>query len=190
MEEINVVPPKNRKSAESDQKSESKNIKVSLSLFKSKSSRKMQVTKKRKMSESETILEESLVSYDKDAIIDESPRRNKKQKSDPNQIDPDTDDISFSRSKLSETKTTYARRKRPFSQTPGSSIHSPAPYETPSYAPSPFSISSPLSPFNHFNNFPKRAGDISQIDMRYEFHIQLVLSLCAQISFFYRYILI
>ena len=177
MEEVKVVPPRNRKSAESDQKSESKNMKVSLSLFKSKSSRKKPVTKKRKISESESILEECLVCKNKDSIIDESQTRRKENKSDLNQIDHDTDDISFCRSKLSETKTTYARRKRPILHTPGSSVHSPAPYETPSYAPSPFSISSPLSPYNHFNNFLKRAGDISQIDMRYDFHAHLVLLL-------------
>ena len=123
------------------------------------------------MSESESISEESLVCYKKDAIVDVSSKRKKEQKSDPNKTDPDTDDINFSRSKLSETKTTYARRKRPFG-TPGSSIHSPAPYETPSYAPSPFSLSSPSSPFNHFNNFQKRVSDISQIDMRYELYAQ------------------
>ena len=153
---------KQKMSSEFDQKNNPTNMKVSAALFKTKNSLKLTRPKKRRISENDKLI---------DAIVDEGPNRNKEGKSESNQVDPDADEITLSRSKLSETKTTYARRKRPFIQTPGSSIHSPAPYDTPSYAPSPYSLPSPLTPINKFNHFPKGINDINQIDVRYEFSV-------------------
>ena len=148
-------------------------MKVSWALFKSKNNRRPTASKKRKISENESIYDESFECNNHDMAIDEDQSRNKEEKSKSNQVDAISHDISFSPSRLSETKTTYVRKRRPFSNTPGSSIHSPAPYNTPSYAPStplyslsPCSLPSPLSPFGKFNNYPKRVNEINQIDMR------------------------
>ena len=148
----------------------SSNIKVSLDLFSSKKKRKEIKTRKRKLKPPEQSNIDVSDGEDSDMKTDDSSEEgNDKGKScQPvsKQCDPLDDDLNLSASKLAQTKTTYVRSKRPFISTPSSSIHSPAPYRTPSYSPVSYSLPSPLSPFPQSQTTVKKIAEDHQIDVR------------------------
>ena len=128
----------------------SSSMKVSLALFSNKKKRKQELhtTKnKAKRNDLDTLEYDGGDIMVSDTSIDEISAKDKERKNEYKKCDPDDGDLNLSSSKLAQTKTTYARSRRPFSNSPASSIHSPAPYRTPSYSPAAFSLPSPFSPF-------------------------------------------
>ena len=82
-----------------------------------------------------------------DSITKDTTSKQNDEKSDSKSHKHDDDDFNLCSSNRAQPRATYARSKRPSINTPGSSIHSPAPYRTPSYGAASYSIPSPLSPF-------------------------------------------
>ena len=76
------------------------------------------------------------------------------------------DDFNLCSSKRAIPRATYARSKRPSINTPGSSIHSPAPYRTPSYTGVSYNIPSPLSPFSTIQPQASKISTDHTIDTR------------------------
>jgi hypothetical protein len=145
----------------------SASMKVSATLFTSKKNKKHSHIRKRKIVQSsidEPNLEESNMHID--ITTKTSKSKQSDEKSDPKSHKQDDDDFNLCSSKRAQPRATYARSRGPSINTPGSSIHSPAPYRTPSYSAASYSIPSPLSPFTTLQPQECDVATSHQIDAR------------------------